>query len=98
MVRLQQFTKYPWAAERTKLGDGKKIANEVVIDNKLATKLEEYEKEKKESEEAMEAELEKRSFTSKESKPKPTFENAVLNADGLFTQHISRGMSSLQPI
>ena len=37
MVRLQQFTKYPWATEMEKIKkDGKKIANEVVIDNKLA--------------------------------------------------------------
>ena len=80
MVRLQQFTKYPWATEMPKIikESGKKIANEVVIDNKLA-KSDQGKKE-------VEAELSKESFASK----LPTNDfvnsmNAVVNADGLFT-------------
>ena len=41
----------------------------------------------------VEAEPSKRSFASRAH----DF-GAVVNADGLFTQHVTRGMSSLQPI
>ena len=64
MVRLQQFTKYPWAAERAKLEKDKKVAGDVAIDNKLE-KQDKLIKEAKEKEKELEAELGKRSFTSK---------------------------------
>ena len=58
--------------------DGKKIANEVVIDNKLA-KQDQGEKEK-------EAELSKESFASKQTIDiVNSAVSAVVNADGLFT-------------